>query len=75
MSGHRTLSTVPTGLGKPGVSWKIKVLFDGLVTADNKARRERHAFWWTPEFESVVLYKVKKYPKTRIVLKIFENDS
>ena len=38
-------------------------------------QRERHAFWWTPEFVSVELFKVQKYPKTRKVLKIFESDS
>ena len=32
----------------------------------------RHAFWWTPEFVSVELLMVKKYPKTREILKIFE---
>ena len=52
------------------------VLCDRLVTADDKARtmyrqkgvikqRKRHAFWWTPEFVPVELFKVKKYSKTR----------
>ena len=35
-------------------------------------QRERHAFWWTPEFVSVELFKVQKYPKTRKVLKILK---
>ena len=26
--------------------------------------RKRHAFWLTPEFVSVELFKIKKYPKT-----------
>ena len=30
-------------------------------------QRERHAFWWTPEFVSVELLKVQKYPKKRKV--------
>ena len=34
-----------------------------------------HAFWWTPEFVSVELFKVKKYAKTRKVLKIFKSDN
>ena len=38
-------------------------------------QRERHAFWWTPEFVSVELFKVQKYPKTRKVLKRFKSDS
>ena len=38
-------------------------------------QRKQHAFWWTPEFVSVELFKVQKYRKTRKVLKIFESDS
>ena len=34
-------------------------------------QRKRHASWWTPEFVSVELFKVQKYPKTRKILKIF----
>ena len=47
----------------------MKVLCDRLVTVDDKARtmyrqkgvikrRKRHAFWWTPVFVSVELFKV-----------------
>ena len=32
---------------------------------------KQHVFWWTPEFVPIELFKVKKYPKTRKVLKIF----
>jgi len=28
-------------------------------------KRKRHAFWWTPEFVPVELFKVKKYSKAR----------
>ena len=38
-------------------------------------QRKRDLFRWTPEFVSVELFKVKKYPKTRKVLKVFESDS
>ena len=31
-----------------------------------------HTFWWTPEFLSVELFKVQKYPNTRKVLKNFK---
>ena len=37
-------------------------------------QREQHAFWWT-EFVSVELFKVKKYPNTSKVLKIFESEN
>ena len=69
----------------PWKSWKIKVLCDRLVASNDKARtmwdKERSdwtawtdAFWWT-EFVSVELFKVKKYPNTRKVLKIFESEN
>ena len=39
-------------------------------------QRERYAFWWTPEFVSVELFKVKKkYMLKQGILKIFESDS
>ena len=38
-------------------------------------QRKRHAFLRTPEFVSVELFKVQKYPKTRKVFKIFESDN
>ena len=38
-------------------------------------QHEQDAFRWTPEFVSVELFKIQKYPKTRKVLKIFESDS
>ena len=37
-------------------------------------QRKRDLFRWTPEFVSVKLFKVKKYPKTRKVLKVFESE-
>ena len=62
------------GIKKQWSSLIILLIFpplDSLVTADEKARtvrevieqRERHAFWWTPEFVSVELFKAQKYPK------------
>ena len=39
-------------------------------------QRERHAFWWTPAFVSVELFKVKKkYMLKQGILEIFESDS
>ena len=39
-------------------------------------QRKRHAFWWTPEFVSVELFKVdQKYPKTSKILKLFERTT
>ena len=38
-------------------------------------QRKLQTFWLAPEFVSVELFKVKKYPKTRKVFKIFETDS
>ena len=35
-------------------------------------QRERHAFWWTPEFVSVELFKVQKYPKKRKIQTFFK---
>ena len=32
-------------------------------------QRIRHVFWWTPEFVSVELLEVKKYPQTRKTVK------
>ena len=55
----------------------MKILFGRLVTAVAKhakdnlrsrevvKQRERDVFWWTPEFVSLELFKVKKYAKTR----------
>lgn len=55
---------------RPGNSWKTKVMYGSLVSADAKARtkhdtddysqdetaqREPHALGWTPEFVSVEL--------------------
>ena len=37
--------------------------------------RKRHAFWWTPEFVSVELFKVKKYPQITKIVNIFESDN
>ena len=36
---------------------------------------KQQAFWWTPEFVSVELFKVKKYPQTRKTVNIFESYS
>ena len=49
---------------------KVNVRESGVIK-----QRERHTFWWTPEFVSVELFKVKKYPETWNVLNIFERDS
>ena len=38
-------------------------------------QRKRHAFWWTLEFVSVELFKVKTYTQTRKMLTIFESDN
>ena len=38
-------------------------------------QRERHAFWWTPEFVSVEGFKVQKYPQKRKVQNMFESAS
>ena len=45
------------------------------IERSNKIKQRKwRAFWWTPEFVSVELFKVKKYPQAREILKIFESD-
>ena len=39
------------------------------IERSNQTVQTSHIFWWTPEFVSVGLFKVKKYSKTR---KVFE---
>ena len=45
------------------------------IERSNYIQRERQSFQWTLEFVSAELFMVKKYLKTRKVLKIFESNS
>ena len=42
---------------------------DNLRSREVVKQRERDVFWWTPEFVSFELFKVKKYAKTRKIWK------
>ena len=45
------------------------------IKRSNFKLRERHAFWWIPEFVNVEVFKGQKYAKTGEVFKILENHS
>ena len=72
LESHGILFLVLEGHGKLKFSLMyqlLQMIRQGQFNVERSYKQ--HIFWWTPEFVSVELFKVKKYPKTRKVLKIF----
>ena len=72
LESHGILFLVLEGHGKLKFSLiyqLLQMIRQGQFNVERSYKQ--HVFWWTPEVVSVELFKVKKYPKTRKVLKIF----